>query len=219
MKYLRLSKRLILGLSMTLGLISVTASAQDGSLYAPPPPADAAAVRALTLIPGAATTIQVGLVKLQARAGLPSGYHYVKQGQVPVKVAGQEAGQEAAKPFAAGRYYSIVAGNFGREKFRIYTDPKPSLSKATIVFYNLSALDQVSLKTADGKITLQQGVAHGASVSRDVNPLRVGFAVFQGAKKLGVIAPVQLRRGATLGIFLTQGSPQVFSAPGASVGK
>lgn len=216
MNYAPINKRIGLGLGMALGLISVTALAQDGSLYAPPPPADAAAVRALTLIPGAPTAVQVGPVKLQATAGSPSGYRHVKQGQVPVK----GGGQGAAKPFAAGRYYSIVAGNFGREKFKIYTDPKPSLSKATIVFYNLSALDQVSLKTADGKITLQQNVAHGASVSREVNPLRVGFAVFQGNKKLGTVAPVQLRRGATLGVFLTQvGKPQVFSAPGASVGK
>lgn len=202
-------------IALAVGTVSAAAMAQDGSLYAPPPPADAAAVRALTATGGAAA-LQVGTVTLQAKPGKPTGYRNVKQGQLAVKIGGQTI----AKPFAAGRYYSLVAGNFGREKFRVYADPKPSLSKATIVFYNLSSMDQVSLKTADGKITLQQNVAHGASVSREVNPLKVGFAVFHGAKKLGTIAPVQLRRGASLGIFLTQaGTPQVFSVPGASVGK
>ncbi|MGK2911120.1 MAG: alginate O-acetyltransferase AlgF [Sphingobium sp.] len=204
-----------IGIALALGTVSAVTWAQDGSLYAPPPPADAAAVRALTVTGGAAA-MQVGPVALQAKPGMPTGYRHVKQGQLPVKIGGQTI----AKPFAAGRYYSVVAGNFGKEKFRVYADPKPSLSKATIVFYNLSSMDQVSLKTADGKITLQQNVAHGASVSREVKPLKVGFAVFQGAKKLGTVAPVQLRRGASLGIFLTQtGTPHVFSAPGASVGK
>lgn len=208
-------RNLNIGIAIAFGAVSAGAMAQDGSLYAPPPPADAAAIRVLTVTGGAAA-LQVGPVALQAKPGMPSGYRHVKQGQLPVKIGGQTI----AKPFAAGRYYSLVAGNFGKEKFRVYTDPKPSLSKATIVFYNLSSMDQVSLKTADGKITLQQNVAHGASVSREVNPLKVGFAVFQGAKKLGTVAPVQLRRGASLGIFLTQtGAPQVFSAPGASVGK
>lgn len=206
-----LGLRLALGAS--LGLIPAAVLAQEGSLYAPPPPADAAAVRAVPA--GAGAIIQVGGVTLQAKPGYPSGYRHVKQGQLPVKVGGQAV----AKPFVAGRYYSLVAGNFGRDKFRIFADPKPSLSKATVVFYNLSALDGVSLKTADGKITLQQNVAHGVSVSREVNPLRVGFAVYQGARKLGTVAPLQLRRGASLGIFLTQaGAPQVFTAPGASVG-
>lgn len=165
---------------------------------------------------GGPTLVQVGALKFQAKAGSPSGYRHIKQGQLTVTLPGQSV----AKPFAAGRYYSVVTGNFGKEKFRVFADPKPSLSKATIVFYNLSSLDQVSLKTADGKITLQQNVARGTSVSREVNPLRVGFAVFQGNRKLGAIAPVQLRRGASLGIFLAPGGrTPVFSAPGAATGQ
>ncbi|MDX3909064.1 MAG: alginate O-acetyltransferase AlgF [Sphingobium sp.] len=198
-----------------LTLLAGAAVAQDATLYAPPPPADAAAIRVMTA-GGQAPAVLVGSTRFQPKPGLPSGYRHVKQGQLPVTVGAQKV----ARPFAAGRYYSIVTGNFGREQFRIFSDPKPSLSKATVVFYNLSSMDQVSLKTADGKITLQPNVAHGASASREVNPLRVGFAVYQGSRKLGEVPAVQLRRGATLGIFLTQaGRPQVFSAPGAAIGR
>jgi alginate O-acetyltransferase complex protein AlgF len=204
-----------IGAALALSLLAGAAFAQDVSLYAPPPPADAAAVRVMTAN-GAPAAVAVGPLRFQSKPGLPTGYRHVKQGQLPVAAANQKA----VRPFTAGRYYSIVTGNFGADKFRIFADPKPSLSKATVVFYNLSSMDQVSLKTADGKITLQPGVPRGTSASREVNPLRVGFAVFQGSRKLGEIAPAQLRRGATLGIFLTQaGRPQVFSAPGATIGR
>jgi alginate O-acetyltransferase complex protein AlgF len=216
-RFKRFSFASLLFVGGVIAPLGTMALAQDGSLYAPPPPADAAAVRVVSTVESSQPTVlTAGPVKLQATLARPSSYRHVKQGQVALKALGSSSNAR----FVAGRHYSVIVGAPGKNRIRTYLEPKPSLSKATIVFYNLTSQDGISLKTDDGKITLQENIGAGALVSREVNPLRVGFAVFQGSRKLGTVAPVQLRRGASLGIFLTiSGKPRVTTAPGAAVGK
>lgn len=201
-----------------LAVAAGPALAGDAGLYAPPPPAGAASVRLVhARMDGKPANATIDDKILKASVDRPSRFVFVMQGAKRLS----SGAYSETRPITAGSYYSLVATNTGgREKLYLITEPKPPLSRALVVFYNLTGRSGVSLKTGDGSTIVVDPVGKGGVGSRAVNPLKTGFAVFQGGRKLGAVPPVQLQRGSSYGVFLLPGAPaRVIAAPGPALGK
>jgi alginate O-acetyltransferase complex protein AlgF len=187
-------KKLMIGCAaLTLGFVG-HAHAQDAGLYDPLPPEGSAFVRFVSESPDGGSK--------QAKANdkdydfLSSkqitSYYVVPQGSVKAKIG------EAAKDFNAesGKFYTVVLNEGGA--LDVKTDPQnDNQAKSQIVFYNLSDKPNLSLKTADGKVEIVPPQATGAVADKQINPVKVSLAVFDGETKLKDLGSVSLERGAS----------------------
>jgi alginate O-acetyltransferase complex protein AlgF len=160
-------------------------TSDDGGLYAPPPPADAAYVRAI----GAGSMVSLGSSVMAVPSnsiseGGAGTYSLVTQGKYG-------EGQQALE-VKAGRYYSVVS----KPTQKLLEDPIASdPAKALLVFYNLTSKPGLSLKTADGKTEIIAATAPASLGSRSVNALKVGFGLADANSVLATTPVQQLERG------------------------
>lgn len=179
---------------MILGAVTMPAFAQDQGLYDPLPPEGSAFVRFLSESPESGSK--------QAKAN-DKGYDYLNFKQVSSyyvipKGAVKASIGSAAKDFNAesGKFYTVVLNEGGA--LEVKDDPKnENEAKSQIVFYNLTDKPDLSLKTADGKVVIVPPLSAGAVGDKQINPVKVSIAIFDGETKLKDLGPVSLERGSS----------------------
>lgn len=179
---------------MILGAVTMPAFAQDQGLYDPLPPEGSAFVRFVSESPENGSK--------QAKAN-DKGYDYLNFKQVSSyyvipKGAVKASIGSAAKDFNAesGKFYTVVLNEGGA--LEVKDDPKnENEAKSQIVFYNLTDKPDLSLKTADGKVVIVPPLSAGAVGDKQINPVKVSIAIFDGDTKLKDLGPVSLERGAS----------------------
>jgi alginate O-acetyltransferase complex protein AlgF len=186
------------GLAALIALPAAAALAQDDALYAPAPPAGAAFVRVInaTTDKGAATVGGGDAVSIGV--GEATAYAVVEDDTVAVALDGRTADV----PAADGTFVSVVMRP-GADPLVLVDAAGESRGKATVTLYNLTGTDGLALKTGDGSIEVVAPVAPGASGSRAVNPLSIGFAVFDGTTSLAEIPTEDLRGGQAYAVVVT----------------
>ena len=102
---------------------------------------------------------------------------------------------------AADKYYTLVNSSSGNPQL-IEEPPFKNKQKALVRVQNLS--DQsLTLKTADGKTEVVSPVAAKGRGEREINPVKVNLALYQGDKKVGDVKPVALARGEAAVLYVT----------------
>ena len=121
---------------------------------------------------------------------MPGGDYTAKVGSqsVPVKLA-------------ADHYYTLVNNASGQPQL-IEEPPFKNKQKSLVRVQNLS--DQaLTLKTADGKTDVVKAVAAKGRGEREINPVKVSFALYDGEKKVSDLKPVALERGEAAVLYVT----------------
>lgn len=149
-----------------VGLTAVHAS-DDEQLYGPPLPDDAAFVR--TLGGDASSLADVFGTTLTA------------DGNYTVILADTTDGIER------GQYVTVLPN------VTIVHEPQIDKAKVQIALVNAGYPALVSLKTADGKVEITTAPTGGAGF-REVNPLVLSVAIFEGESMVGDPFEMQLRR-------------------------
>jgi alginate O-acetyltransferase complex protein AlgF len=168
------------------------ALAQDQGLYDPLPPEGSAFVRFIneyeTTTSQQAKANGKGFDYLNFKQ--VSSYYVVPQGSVKAEVGA------ATKDFSAesGKFYTVVLNEDGAVDVK--TDPpNENQAKSQIILYNLSDKDNLSLKTADGAVEIVPPQAAGQVADKQINPVKVSLALFDGTTKIQDIGAVSLDRG------------------------
>lgn len=170
----------------------VPALAQDQGLYDPLPPEGSAFVRFMseyeTTGSNQAKANGKGYDYLNFKQ--VSSYYVVPQGPVKAEVGAASADFNAE----SGQFYTVVFNDAGQ--LEIKTDPKnENQAKSQVIFYNLSDNDDLSLKTADGSVEVVPPLAPGEVADKEINPVKVSLAVYDGPAKVKDIGAVSLERG------------------------
>jgi len=98
-----------------------------------------------------------------------------------------------------GRYYTAALEGKG---FRLIdNDRYTNRLKALVIVYNLVDGSTLSLKTADGRPVVENVAAHSFG-AREVNAVRVNLALFDGARKVSDVKPMNLERGRAFSLFV-----------------
>lgn len=195
------------------GFGAAHAAGPDEGLYAPIPPEGAAFVRFIDADPAAAGE--------QVPSAAGKTYDAIKFGDVsPYYVQKQLKADLAfgatALPYelAAGKFYSAVLRG---GKVEVVPDTaSENRAKALVSVYNFSSLEGVELKTADGKIPVAGPVAPGAGAAREMNAVKVDFAVFGKDGKSWPVEGITLQRGAAYNVLVLEpkaGEIKVVSVP------
>lgn len=158
---------LVLALSAPL---SGPASAEEVLLYDDPPPADAAFVRFLGQTGDSIDW--KGLTFTPPEGSALSDYFVV---------------HAPAIGHTAGDILSVLPGSV------TLIEPAKNPAKVTIGLVNLGEGD-ISLKTADGKVAIIEGVKPSEAGWREVNPVSVAVQVYEGDTPLGAPLDLALRR-------------------------
>jgi alginate O-acetyltransferase complex protein AlgF len=181
--------------SVSFSLPAQAASNADDGLYDPVAPEGSAFVRFIGH--GGAEKPSINGKSYESVEALKATAYYVAhEGQI-------EAVLGAAKvksPVKAGKFYSAVVSD---KALVLLEDPVlTNKAKAQIVFYNLSDAAKLSLKTADDKkIGIVEGVGQNKNDVREINPVSVNLAVYDGDKKIADLGSVALERGQSYGVI------------------
>ena len=113
----------------------------------------------------------------------------------------QVGGKSVPVKLASDKYYTLVNSSSGNPQL-IEEPPFKNKQKALVRVQNLSD-QQLTLKTADGKTEVVKPVAANGRGEREINPVKVNLALFQGDKKVGDVKPVALERGEAAVLYVT----------------
>lgn len=183
--------------AMALSFGMLQAQADDGALYGPKAPKGSAFVRAYNAS-NAELDISVGEAQLRQVAPLGSSdFKFLPAGNYQAQVGSTQLPVD----LKADRYYTLVS--LTGEKPRLVEEPPfTSRQKALLRVQNLSG-STLSLKTADGKTDVVADVAANDRGEREINPVKVGLALFDGERKVADLKPVTLARGEVLCLYIT----------------
>lgn len=187
------------------GLGAARAAGPDEGLYAPVPPEGAAFVRFIQADPAAASEDQTPAAagkKYDAlEFGSVSPYYVQKQLKADLAVGAAVRPSE----LEAGKFYSAVLHG---GKVALLTDTaSDNRAKALVTLYNLSSLESVELKTADGKIPVAGPAAPNTNAAREMNAVKVDMAVFDKAGKAHAVEGLTLQRGAAYNVLVLEPKP------------
>ena len=190
----------------------VLAVSEDDGLYAPPPPEGSAFVRFIH----AQAELEGDFppeVNGKERDGVVFAgvkpYGAVEPGKVHVKL-GPVTFDFEAEPEV---YYTLILQN---STFRVVKDPPiQNMLKSQIIVYNMTSRDDISLKTADGKVTVVGPLAADEIKDRDINPVKVSLVVFSGDDRLAdsVDWPLERKRSYAVAVFEKEGDILVTYEP------
>ena len=189
---------------LMIGMMS-RAVANEDALYGPVAPPGSAFIRVVNLSSQTLPEAKAGnetFRNISAYSGSP--YQFFSPG--PLKL--QVLNTPLSFTLAAGHYYTLVVLTNGITQV-IEDLGKPDPRKATISVYNLSAVETVSLKTADGKVPVVENIAKGSRQDRAINPVKVALALY-GSEPTPVPA-ITLERSQILSLFVTGDSSQLIS--------
>lgn len=171
------------------------AMAQD-SLYDPAPPANSAFVRLFNdnTAPTDATldtkTFKGGSHNATPYLVIPEGSRAFAAGKVSASFA-----------IKAGKFYTIVLGQ--GQAVLMEDLNNTNRTKSLVALYNLTDGSALSLKTADGKTNVLEGVVNNTNKAIIVNGVKIAFGVFGDGKSLSTLPETQLERGAAYSVFVT----------------
>lgn len=98
-----------------------------------------------------------------------------------------------------GQFYSAILN----EGLFVLTDtPNTDRTKSQIQFYNFSTHEALSLKTADGKVTITEGAAPNENRVRPINAVKLETALYKGDAKVGEPSTINLKRGMVHSAFV-----------------
>ena len=63
-----------------------------------------------------------------------------------------------------------------------------------VLFYNLSNTDKLALKTTDGKIEVVPSLEAGGTGEKQINPVKVSLAIYNGDKIVKDLGEISLER-------------------------
>ncbi|MGR3894434.1 alginate O-acetyltransferase AlgF [Pseudomonas sp. 1176_21] len=192
----RIAKAFALTAGMSLLSLQAWAGA-DAALYGPSAPKGSTFVRLYNAgnqpVAASVGNTQISEVAVQGSSDfsfMPQGDYSAKVGSqtVPVKLAGDH-------------YYTLV--NHGSGQPQLVEEPSfKNKQKSLVRVQNLS--DQaLTLKTADGKTEVVKPVAAKARGEREINPVKVSLALYEGDKKVSDLKPVALERGEAAVLYVT----------------
>lgn len=184
-------------LALALGLGVLNVHAGEGGLYAPNAPKGSTFVRAYNA-GNTELSVSVGNTDLSDIAPLGSSdFSFLPAGSYSAQVG------SASLPVKldADRYYTLVSQP-GSEPRLVEEPPFRNKQKALLRVQNLSDRN-LTLKTADGKTPVVEAVGPNGRGEREINPVKVGLALFDGNKKVSDLKPVSLARGEVVCLYVT----------------
>lgn len=128
-------------------------------------------------------------------------------------VAGSRAmscgGKNQMANIEEGRFYTLICG--GPHEGALLEDPQPAnAAKTFVILYNLSQKEGVRLMTANGKLSVVNETPPKGIGSREINPVRVEFGVFDKQNQnLFDIGQVAFAPERIYSIFVTQVAGEV----------
>ncbi|MFJ2536907.1 MULTISPECIES: alginate O-acetyltransferase AlgF [unclassified Pseudomonas] len=181
-----------------LSVLSVQAFAGgDAALYGPTAPKGSTFVRVYNAS-NAEVSATVGSTSLSDIAPLASSdFSFMPGGDYSAKVGSQSL----AVKLAGDHYYTLVNNASGAPQL-IEEPPFKNKQKSLVRVQNLSD-KPLTLKTADGKTEVVKSVAAKGRGEREINPVKVSLALFEGDKKVSDVKPVALERGEAAVLYVT----------------
>jgi len=164
----------------------------DTGLYDPIPPEGSAFVRFVSLdeADGSKEATLNDKTLEFVRFKDVSSYFVMPGGPVATKIG------KVKKDFSVepGNFYTVVLSK--NQDLQIYEDQKnDNQAKAQIIYYNFSPNSNLSLKTNDGKVEIVPPIASGKQGAKQINPVKVSLAVYNGDKMVKDLGSVSLERG------------------------
>ncbi|MET1076848.1 MAG: alginate O-acetyltransferase AlgF [Pseudomonas sp.] len=209
-----LSRRVAQSSALLFGLMALsTSQAGEGGLYGPTAPKGSAFVRLYNATNQEASAT-VGTAKVNDVAPLGSSdFSFLAKGDYTAQVGSQNLPVQ----LGADQYYTLVNLPSGAPK--LVEEPLfKNKQKALIRVQNLSDTT-LTLKTADGKTDVVKAVAAESRGEREINPVKVSLALFDGERKVSDLKPVVLPRGEIVSLYITGSagnlSPVWVKRPGA----
>ncbi|MNN13431.1 Alginate O-acetyl transferase AlgF [compost metagenome] len=183
--------------ALALGLSAFAAHAGEGALYGPQAPKGSAFVRAYNAGNGE-LSVSVGNTDLSDVAPLGSSdFKFLPPGNYTAKVGSQSLPVQ----LEPNSYYTLVSQPGGQPKL-VPEPPFRNKQKALVRVQNLSG-SKLTLKTADGKTDVVSNVAPQSHGDREINPVKVNLALFDGDRKVSDLKPVTLERGEVVCLYVT----------------
>jgi len=182
--------------ALALSLSSPTATAGEGGLYAPNAPKGSSFVRGYNAS-NSELSFSVGNTELSDIAPLASSdFSFMPAGSYSAQVGSHNLPVK----LEAEHFYTLVSQD-GAAPRLVSEAPFTNKRKALLRVQNLTD-NTLSLKTADGKAVVD-AVAPDASGQREVNPVKVSLALFDGSRKVSDLKPVSLARGEVVSLYVT----------------
>ena len=192
----RLAKSLALVAGMSLLSMQAWAGG-DAALYGPVAPKGSSFVRIFNASPQqvSATVGSTALDDVPPQGS--SDFSFMPQGDYSAKVGSQNLSVQ----LAADHYYTLVNSASGQPQL-IEEPPFKNKQKSLVRVQNLTD-KTLTLKTADGKTDVVKAVSAKGRGEREINPVKVSFALFDGDKKISDLKPVALERGEAAVLYVT----------------
>ena len=192
----RLAKSLALVAGMSLLSMQAWAGG-DAALYGPVAPKGSSFVRIFNASPQqvSATVGSTALDDVPPQGS--SDFSFMPQGDYSAKVGSQNLSVK----MAADHYYTLVNSASGQPQL-IEEPPFKNKQKSLVRVQNLTD-KTLTLKTADGKTDVVKAVSAKGRGEREINPVKVSFALFDGDKKISDLKPVALERGEAAVLYVT----------------
>ena len=185
-------------LAATFSVLSMNAfAAGDSALYGPTAPKGSTFVRVYNAA-NTEVSATVGSTSLSDVAPLAStDFSFMPGGDYSAKVGSQSLPVK----LAGDHYYTLVNNASGAPQL-IEEPPFKNKQKSLVRVQNLSD-KALTLKTADGKTEVVPSVAAKGRGEREINPVKVSLALYDGATKVGDVKPVALERGEAAVLYVT----------------
>ncbi|MGH8440427.1 MAG: alginate O-acetyltransferase AlgF [Pseudomonas sp.] len=193
---LRIAKALALTAGMSLLSLQAWAGA-DAALYGPSAPKGSTFVRIYNA-GNQAVSASVGNTQINdVAAQASSDFSFMPQGDYSARLGSHSLPVK----LASDHYYTLVNNASGAPQL-VEEPPFKNKQKSLVRVQNLS--DQaLTLKTADGKTEVVKPVAAKARGEREINPVKVSLALYEGDKKVSDLKPVALERGEAAVLYVT----------------
>lgn len=181
----------------SMSALSFSAFAGDSALYGPVAPKGSSFVRIYNAS-NAEISATVGSTNISDVAPLASSdFSFMPGGDYSAKVGSQTVPVK----LASDHYYTLVNNATGQPQL-IEEPPFKNKQKSLVRVQNLTD-KALTLKTADGKTEVVPNVAAKGRGEREINPVKVSLALFEGDKKVGDLKPVALERGEAAVLYVT----------------
>jgi alginate O-acetyltransferase complex protein AlgF len=181
----------------SMSALSFAAFAGDSALYGPVAPKGSSFVRVYNAS-NAEVSATVGSTSLNEVAPLAStDFSFMPGGDYSAKVGSQTVPVK----LASDHYYTLVNNASGQPQL-VEEPPFKNKQKSLVRVQNLTD-KPLTLKTADGKTEVVKTVAAKGRGEREINPVKVSLALFEGDKKVGDLKPVALERGEAAVLYVT----------------